>query len=89
MGSYGCRGWSLGDGGAAPSLIDWKTTIPPTHRLREVGCRLKQLTVSHPQAGQLRALADHMLKDPRIGFETSEMPMMSLTISTPNGDADL
>ena len=79
----------LAMGGAAPSLIDWKTTIPPTHRLREVGCRLKQLTVSHPQAGQLRALADHMLKDPRIGFETSEMPMMSLTISTPNGDADL
>ena len=79
----------LAMGGAAPSLIDWKTTIPPTHRLREVGCRLKQFKVSHPQAGQLRAWADHMLKDPRIGFETSEMPMMSLTISTPNGDADL
>jgi hypothetical protein len=79
----------LAMGGAAPSLIDWKTTIPPTHRLREVGCRLKQFKVYHPQAGQLRAWADHMLKDPRIGFETSEMPMMSLTISTPNGDADL
>jgi len=79
----------LAMGGAAPSIIDWKTTIPPTHRLLEVGCRLKQLTVSHPQAGQLRAWADHMLKDPRIGFETSEMPMMSLTISTPHGDADL
>ena len=79
----------LAMGGAAPSIIDWKTTIPPTHRLLEAGCRLKQLTVSHPQAGQLRAWADHMLKDPRIGFETSEMPMMSLTISTPNGDADL
>ena len=75
--------------GMAPSIIDWKNVKPPMHRLPDIGCKLKHMTVSHAQAPQLAKWAEHRLQDLRITFKSSEEPKIILTLTTPNGDVDL
>ncbi|ARU01433.1 VOC family protein [Yoonia vestfoldensis] len=53
--------------GAYPTLIQWAAgTHHPARRLAESGCRLLELTVSHPQADDLRAMLP--LADDRVRF---------------------
>ena len=53
--------------GAYPTLIQWAAgTHHPARRLAESGCRLLELTVSHPQADDLRAMLP--LVDDRVRF---------------------
>ena len=75
--------------GTAPSIIDWKSILSPTHRLPDVGCRLKHMTVSHVLAEQLAEWAENSLQDLRINFKYAKEPKIILTLTTPNGDANL
>jgi len=42
--------------GAFPGFIDWGDAAHPSGRLPDVGCRLRSLTVSHPQGKDLSAV---------------------------------
>ena len=75
--------------GAAPSIIDWKNIASPTQRLPDVGCRLKCMKVSHVHAAQLAKWAERTLKDLRVSFKYAEVPKITVTLTTPNGDVHL
>lgn len=49
-----------------PALIEWHSAHPAP-RLEQRGCRLHQLSLSHPRAEALRALLP--IADPRLRFE--------------------
>ena len=52
--------------GMFPALIEWQCVGHPAGLLRATGCRLQRLTVSHPQAGSLKAQIGDMLSDDRV-----------------------
>ena len=55
--------------GMYPALIEWQCATHPAGLLRATGCKLLRLTVSHPQAGSLKAQIGDMLSDNRVHIE--------------------
>jgi len=73
-------------GGVFPGLIEWKAGGHPADRLADVGCRLRRLTLLHPEAGALAAaLAAAGLDDVRIAVASAAAPAMRAEIDTPAG----
>lgn len=64
------------------ALIQWDAPHPAPN-LPDHGLRLEALTVSHPEAGRLRAALPG-LDDPRIGFEVGPAALRA-RIATPDG----
>lgn len=73
---------------AFPALIQWQGTAHPATRLPDRGVRLIRLTITHPQAGALRAALDGRLNDPRVVIETGTQGLRA-TFSTPQGERSL
>lgn len=72
-----------------PALIRWRTAQHPAATLVASGCRLRQLTVIHPEAVALRdALAAH-LDDARVVFEPGDAPRLVASFDTPHGPREL
>jgi hypothetical protein len=71
--------------GAFPALIEWQGTLHPAARLPDTGCRLHRLTISHPEAGALRAALAGRLSDPRLIIETGARKTLCAEIETPSG----
>jgi hypothetical protein len=73
--------------GAYPTLIQWAAgTHHPARRLADSGCRLVELTVSHPQADDLRAMLP--LADDRVVFRAGPAGF-SAVFDTPQGRRSL
>jgi len=53
----------------APALIEWEGQAHPAARLTPSGCRLRSLTITHPEAAELSAMLAPFLSDPRARFE--------------------
>lgn len=64
-----------------PALIRWDSAHP-AQALPESGCHLRELVVTHPEAGRLKDLLG--LEDPRIRFETG-VAALRACIETPSG----
>ncbi len=70
----------------APALIQWQSSPHPATRLAPSGCRLRRLTVCHPEAETLqRALP---LDDDRLAFEVGSAGL-SAAFDTPHGPREL
>ena len=93
--SRGDLGWlitippdgSLPLGGAAPTLIEWKTGPHPATRLRDTGCSLVSLEVFHPQPQRISALLKSISLEGRVS--AGERPRLVAHLQTPNGPRDL
>ena len=74
--------------GIFPAFIEWAGAAHPAARLPEAGCRLRRLTLRHPEAPALAArLAPH-LDDPRLAFAEGP-PGLAALIDTPGGPRTL
>ncbi|WP_370303956.1 VOC family protein, partial [Pseudooceanicola sp.] len=67
-----------------PALIQWQSLTHPSAMLEESGCRLRRLTVRHPEADSLQALLRPLLDDRRVMVETGA-PALSAEFDTPHG----
>lgn len=74
--------------GLFPALIQWHGPQIPGRTLPKGGIRLKQLTVSHPDADVLRTLLAPHLSEPLIRFETAA-PGLAAELETPLGEVQL
>lgn len=72
----------------APALIQWQSTPHPAERLTPSGCRLRALTVTHPEARTLQDSLSDLLADARISFETGESGLHA-EFDTPHGTRTL
>ena len=76
-------------GGAYPTLIEWQGTAPhPSTRLTDLGVRLIQLDISHPDAAYLTETMAQSLNDPRIRFHSGPVSLQA-TFATPHGNQTL
>lgn len=67
-----------------PALIQWQSPVHPATVLDDSGCRLRRLTVRHPEAGELQDLLKPVFSDRRVMFESGE-PGLSAEFETPHG----
>lgn len=67
-----------------PALIEWEGEAHPAPRLPEAGCRLKMLTVFHPEAERLAGVLRPMLNEPRVEFAPGP-PGLAIEVETPAG----
>ena len=68
-----------------PALIQWRCAQHPAQMLAPSGCRLRRLTLQHPEAEALQTrLAPHFTDD-RVVFEPAPAPRLAAEIDTPHG----
>lgn len=67
-----------------PALIEWQSRPHPATRLAASGCRLRRLTIRHPEANALRAELAAYFDDDRVCFETGGQAMQA-EFDTPHG----
>jgi len=67
-----------------PALMQWDVADHPARRLMPSGCRLRRLTVRHPQAKDLQQELAPTFEDPRVVFERGA-PGLALAFDTPAG----
>ena len=78
---------SLPFGGAYPTLIQWGQGVRhPSETLTPSGCRLTRLTITHPQADDLRQMVP--LSDDRVSFAKGPFALTA-DIDTPAGPRQL
>ncbi|MBP0598795.1 VOC family protein [Herbaspirillum sp. LeCh32-8] len=72
--------------GAMPSLIQWQSEPHPAAALPDLGCRLVQLNVVHPQAPAIRASLHAIgLQEERLILRDAAAPKITASIMTPQG----
>lgn len=71
-----------------PALIEWQSSPHPATRLAASGCRLRRLTIRHPNAAALHAALAPQFSDDRVRFETGEQAMLA-AFDTPHGEREL
>ncbi len=71
--------------GAHPALIQWLGDAHPARALPDVGVRLIQLNIAHPQANALREWLTPRLTGMPVRFETEPGVAIRATFSTPQG----
>lgn len=69
---------SLPMGGPMPSLIEWQSDPLPPTRMRGADATLVELTLSHPEAAQLRDTLSPLLPDPRIRYIRGPVAMSAV-----------
>ena len=72
----------------APALIEWEGDAHPATRLAASGCRLRLLSIQHPEGDALGALLAPFLQDDRIVFQTGDA-QLSAEFDTGKGAAKL
>lgn len=74
-------------GGAGPTLIEWETAIHPAAALPDVGCRLAQLAVYHPDPERVYGLftALDLQARPSVYWSGEAPPYLVATLDTPMG----
>lgn len=70
--------------GAFPTLIEWPDGTPAS-RMPDLGCRLRSLTIEHPEAAVIEAALADRLDDPRIRIRVGSVKAIRAEIETPNG----
>ncbi len=66
----------------SPGLLQWQGDLHPAAMLRDQGCALRRLVVSHPQAAALAAVL--RLQEPMVVFEPGPAGLLA-EIDTPHG----
>ena len=76
-------------GGAAPGLIEWHATPHPAARMRDVGCSLAALEVSHPDPRRVSALLESLAFRDHVAISIGERPGVVAHFQTPSGPRSL
>lgn len=71
-------------GGAFPGLIEWQGPHP-AGRLPDAGCRLRRLTLVHPEAPALGQALSRLVDDPRLVVEEGPWTALRAEIDTARG----
>ncbi|MFZ5962757.1 VOC family protein [Thalassococcus sp. BH17M4-6] len=70
--------------GLFPAIIQWHSPVPPGNALANPALQLERLTVSHPQAEELKALLAPHLDAPNVAYRTGG-PGLEASVHTPQG----
>lgn len=70
--------------GAFPTLIEWPDGPHPASRMTDLGCRLRSLTVSHPEAASIEALIGDRIDRTCVAIREG-VTAMTVEIETPHG----
>ena len=76
---------SLPMGGAFPSFIAWPGGISPAGRMVDLGCRMRRVTIRHPDGAGIRASLDGRLDGRVIDIREDDARSMEADIETPDG----
>jgi len=76
---------SLPFGGAYPTLIEWRPDPHPASRMPDLGYRLEQLCIEHPDAGAIRDYLEPVFADARVSIESGPQIRLTARIATPQG----
>lgn len=68
-----------------PAIIEWGSPLHPAKRLAPSGCRLTQLTLTHPDASRFAAGLAPLIQDERLVFAEGPAPKLTALFDTPNG----
>lgn len=71
--------------GGFPALIHWHGQAHPAARLPDMGVRLVEMAITHPQADALQSALAGRISDPRITITPGAQKAMQATFSTPHG----
>jgi hypothetical protein len=71
--------------GAAPALIEWESPLHPAERLPDLGCRLVQLTVEHPEAEAILSAYPPLGHVEGVRVVTGPVKRLWAEIDTPSG----
>jgi hypothetical protein len=71
--------------GLHPAVMQWDCPVHPVQRLATSGCRLRQLTISHPDAGDLAEVLRALIVDPRLRIEQGPLGEIEAAFDTPKG----
>jgi hypothetical protein len=71
--------------GAFPGIIEWQGVSRPATRLPDHDCRLDQLVIVHPEAGELSRIMANFLDAPDIHITQGPEFSIAAAISTPTG----
>ena len=84
---------SLGLGGIAPILIEWRTPTHPSAGMRVSGCQLLHLELHHPEGQRVEKLLQSVgIDNKKVGLKPlpdGEAPHLVAHIRTPQGDKTL
>lgn len=72
-------------GNTYPALIQWRGAAHPAARLADVGCRLREVEITHPNAGALKAALNDSFSDPRVAICQGDLIGYRAEIDTPHG----
>jgi hypothetical protein len=71
--------------GAAPALIEWESAAHPAERLPDRGCRLRGLTVEHPEAEAMLTAYPALAGVDGVRVVTGPVKRLWAEIDTPTG----
>lgn len=71
--------------GAHPTVIEWQVSPLPVTRMADAGCRLRRLTVEHPNADVIARRLAPLFRDPRVDFVVAPAMRLAAEIETPAG----
>ncbi len=80
---------SMPMGGAFPSFIEWRADPHPARKMIDVGLRLKELRIEHPQAQEIEPVLAGRLDGVSIVFEIADHMRIVAQIETPFGTKTL
>lgn len=72
-------------GNVFPALIQWQGAAHPAARLEDVGCRLREIEITHPDAAGLKAALKSRFTDPRVTIHQGDLLGYRAEIDTPHG----
>lgn len=90
--SRGTLSWRIGVpgdgamafGGAFPTIMQWPDGPHPAGRMPDLGCRLIELTIEHPEADLIAASL--CLRDDRVSYRPAPAMRLSARIATSAGE---
>lgn len=81
--------------GCLPALIDWAGGQSPVDKMQDVGIRLNQFQLAHPEMAVIREQLDRQGWDAscpenrHVAFVQAEQPALTLVLDTPNGTVQI
>lgn len=76
---------SMPMGGAFPTLIQWPGPRHPAVGMRDLGCRLRALTIEHPDADEILRRVGPRIDAARLSVRKGAKTRLRAEIDTPNG----
>jgi hypothetical protein len=80
---------SLPFDGAFPTLIEWPSGPHPSSRMADFGCRLRSLSIGHPQGARLADALAPVFPDTRVSMTADATVGLRAMIDTPGGTREL